>query len=65
MQVAENRIRRVTMKKRIVKGVLTLAVAVIVLKLMGYDELSLWAACSVCLIVVLYWLCWLWLQKKY
>lgn len=40
-------------------------VAVVALRLMGYEELSLWAAYSVCLIVVLYWLCWLWLRRKY
>jgi len=40
-------------------------VAVVVLKLMGYDDMSLWAAYNVCLILVLYWLCWLWLRRKY
>ena len=40
-------------------------VAVVVLRLMGYDEMSLWAAFSVCGICVLYWLCWLWLRRKY
>jgi len=40
-------------------------VAVIVLKLMGQETLSLWTACNVCLLVVLYWLCWLWLRRKY
>lgn len=39
--------------------------AVVVLKLMGYDDQSLWAAYSACLIMVLYWLCWLWLRRKY
>ena len=40
-------------------------VAVVALRLMGYEEQSMWAACSVCLIMVLYWLCWLWLRRKY
>lgn len=39
--------------------------AVVVLKLMGQDLLSVWAAYSVCLILILYWLCWLWLRRKY
>lgn len=40
-------------------------VAVVVLRLLGYEELSLWAAYSACLILVLYWLSWLWLRRKY
>lgn len=40
-------------------------VAVVVLKLMGYDAQSLWAACSACMVLLLYWLCWLWLRRKY
>ena len=40
-------------------------VAVVVLRLMGQDAMSMWAAYSVCLIVVLYWLSWLWLKRKY
>lgn len=41
------------------------AVAMVVLKLMGYDDQSQWAAYSVCLIVLLYWLSYLFLKKKY
>lgn len=40
-------------------------VAVVVLRIAGYEELSTWAAYSVCLVVVLYWLSYLFLQKKY
>ena len=39
--------------------------AVIVLKILDLDQLSLWAAYNVCVIIVLYWLCHLWLRKKY
>lgn len=45
--------------------VLINGVAVVVLKLMGYDDLSTWAAYNVCGILLLYWLCWLWLRRKY
>lgn len=45
--------------------VLINGVAVVVLKLVGHDALSLWAAYSVCIIILLYWLCWLWLRRKY
>ena len=40
-------------------------VAVVVLKIAGYDELSIWAAYSVCLILILYWLSYLCLRRKY
>lgn len=40
-------------------------IAVVVLRIAGYEELSVWTAYSVCLIVVLYWLSYLFLQKKY
>ena len=40
-------------------------VAMVALRLLGYDDQSQWAAYSACLILVLYWLCWLWLRRKY
>ena len=40
-------------------------IAVIALKLTGYENLSVWAAYSVCVILVLYWICYLVLRKKY
>ena len=45
--------------------VLIMAVASILLKIAGYDRLVPFAAGSVCLIMVLYWLCWMYLSKKY
>ena len=39
--------------------------AVIVLKLMGLEEWSLAAGCGVCLLLLLYWISYLILQKKY
>lgn len=45
--------------------VLIAAVAAIALKILGQDELVYFASGSVCLIVVLYWLSYLVLRKKY
>ena len=45
--------------------VILTGIAVVVLKIAGYDELSTWAAYSVCLMILLYWLSYLWLRKKY
>ena len=45
--------------------VLIAAVASIALRIGGRDELSVMASCGACLIMVLYWLSWLWLRKKY
>ena len=45
--------------------VLLNGVAAVVFKLMGYDRLSSWAAYNVCAIIMIYWLCWLWLRRKY
>ena len=45
--------------------VLIAAVASIALKIAGQDVLSRVAGLAVCLLVVLYWLNWLWLRKKY
>lgn len=40
-------------------------IAVIVLKIAGYDELSTWAAYGACVMLLLYWLSYLWLRRKY
>ncbi|MBR3785170.1 MAG: DUF2178 domain-containing protein [Firmicutes bacterium] len=45
--------------------VLTMAVAVIVFRLMGYDQLSFFASMTVCLMLVLYWGAYMILQRKY
>lgn len=45
--------------------VLIAAVASIALQVAGHGELSTLAGGAVCLLVVLYWLSWLWLRKKY
>ena len=45
--------------------VLIAAVASIALKIAGQDAMSKMAGWAVCLLVVLYWLNWLWLRKKY
>ncbi len=39
--------------------------AVIVLSLLGYHDAALPIAWSICFLTVLYWLCWLFIQKKY
>lgn len=41
------------------------AVATIVLKLLGHDDLMMMASGSLCLILVLYWLFYVYLRKKY
>lgn len=45
--------------------VLINGVAVIALRIMGYDQQSMWAAYSVCGLLLLYWLSYLWLRRKY
>ena len=40
-------------------------VAVIVLRILGYHQYSQWAAWSVCTLLVLYWLSYLWASRKY
>lgn len=45
--------------------VMTAAVATIVLKIVGLDEYMMIASGSVCLVIVLYWLSWMYLRKKY
>ena len=44
--------------------VIIAAVASFALKVVGHDELSTLAGGSVCLLMILYWLSWLWLRKK-
>ena len=45
--------------------VIIAAVASIVLKILGLDEYMMIASGSVCLLIMLYWLSWLYLRKKY
>ena len=45
--------------------VLIAAVGTIVLKIAGKDELMMLASGSLCLVLVLYWASWAYLQKKY
>ena len=45
--------------------VLIMAVSVIVLHVLGQRQLSLAAACAECLVLVLYWISYLILRKKY
>jgi hypothetical protein len=45
--------------------ILISAVGVFIFKLAGQDLLSQAASWSVCLMLVLYWICWTILQKKY
>ena len=45
--------------------VLIFGVMTIVFKLLGNDLLSHYSAISVCVIMVLYWLCFMYLKKKY
>lgn len=40
-------------------------IGVVVFRLIGQDLLSMAASCAVCCLVVLYWICWTILQKKY
>ena len=44
--------------------ILLLGTAVIVLSLFNMHEVARWIACSVCLIVVIYWICYFIYQKK-
>ena len=45
--------------------VLIVSVSSIALKLLGQDLLSIAAGCAVCILFVLYWLCYMVLKKKY
>lgn len=44
--------------------ILLLGTAVIVLSLFNMHEVARWIACSVCLLVVIYWICYFIYQKK-
>lgn len=68
VQVNDERNKYIAMKAWSWAGylfVLIAAVASVLLKVFGHDELVLVASGSVCLIMVLYWLSYLKLQKKY
>ena len=45
--------------------ILIAAVAAIVLKLLGQDQLSIAAGFAVCILMLLYWVCYIILRKKY
>ena len=45
--------------------VMIAAIGSIVCKLLGREDLMMFCSCSVCLIMVFYWLSWLWLKRKY
>jgi len=45
--------------------VMIAAIGSIVCKLLGREDLMMFCSGSVCFIMVLYWLSWLWLKKKY
>lgn len=45
--------------------VIIAAVGSIVCKVLGREDLMMFCSCSVCFIMVLYWLSWLWLRRKY
>lgn len=45
--------------------VMIMAAGVIVSKILGYDEIMRLASMSVCLLMVLYWVCYFGLRKKY
>lgn len=40
-------------------------ISVIIFKIIGQDLLALFASCAVCLIMILFWISYLFLQKKY
>ena len=45
--------------------VMIAAIGSIVCKLLGREDLMMFCSGSVCFIMVLYWLSWLWLKRKY
>lgn len=45
--------------------VMIAAIGSIVCKLLGREDLMMFCSSSVCVIMALYWLSWLWLKKKY
>ena len=45
--------------------VILAAIGSIVCKLLGREDLMMFCSGSVCFIILVYWLCWLWLRRKY
>ncbi len=45
--------------------VLTMAIAVIAFRVMGYDQLSYFASMTICFMLILYWVAYMILRKKY
>jgi len=41
------------------------AAATIILKLLGYDELMMYASFNVCFVMILYWISYLYVRRKY
>ena len=46
-------------------GALTGAAAAITFKIAGMDDISYFCSIAVCLLMILYWICWLVLKRKY
>jgi hypothetical protein len=67
-ETRERRVRAMAIVKKILRGMLTVliaAVSTIVLKLLGQDLLAIAAGCAVSVLVLLYWVCYMVLKKKY
>lgn len=67
-QAGDERNRYISMKAWSWAGylfVMIAAVATVVLKIVGLDAYVMIASGSVCLIMILYWLSWMYLRKKY
>ena len=67
-ETRERRMRAMAIVKKILRGMLTVliaAVSTIVLKLLGQDLLAIAAGCAVSVLVLLYWVCYMVLKKKY
>ena len=45
--------------------VLTAGCSTIIFKLLGREDLMMFCSACVCFLIVVYWLCWLYLKKKY
>ena len=41
------------------------AIGSMAFKLLGREDLMMFCSCSACFIMILYWLSWLWLKRKY
>ena len=66
IETDERNISIIHMAKSVAFAVYTfiLGATVIVLSFIGMHEAARWAACSVCLLVVIYWICYYIYQKK-